>query len=173
MSNHSQSNLFDQVSDPSHSDAERAEEIRRLIAFHDHQYYVLDAPILTDNEYDGLFRELQALEQDHPDLITPDSPTQRVGGQAIKAFGSINHRVAMLSLNNAFEDKELVNFDKRIREGLGFDEIEYAVEPKFDGLAITLTYENGIFIQGATRGDGYAGEDVSHNLKPYVAFHND
>lgn len=165
MSNHSQSNLFDQVSDPSHSDAERAEEIRRLIAFHDHQYYVLDAPILTDNEYDGLFRELQALEQDHPDLITPDSPTQRVGGQAIKAFGSINHRVAMLSLNNAFEDKELVNFDKRIREGLGFDEIEYAVEPKFDGLAITLTYENGIFIQGATRGDGYAGEDVSHNLK--------
>lgn len=165
MSNHSQSNLFDQVSDPSHSDAERAEEIRRLIAFHDHQYYVLDAPMVTDNEYDGLFRELQALEQDHPDLITPDSPTQRVGGQAIKAFGSINHRVAMLSLNNAFEDKELINFDKRIREGLGFDEIEYAVEPKFDGLAITLTYENGIFIQGATRGDGYAGEDVSHNLK--------
>jgi DNA ligase (NAD+) len=165
MSNHNQSNLFDQVSDLPHSDAERAEEIRRLIAFHDHQYYVLDAPIVTDNEYDGLFRELQALEQDNPDLITPGSPTQRVGGQAIKAFGSINHRVAMLSLNNAFEEKELINFDKRIREGLGFDEIEYAVEPKFDGLAITLTYENGIFIQGATRGDGYAGEDVSHNLK--------
>ncbi|MEY3651008.1 MAG: ligase, NAD(+)-dependent, partial [Pseudomonadota bacterium] len=165
MPNHSQSNLFDQVSDLPHSDAHRAEEIRRLIASHDHQYYVLDAPMVTDNEYDGLFRELQALEQAHPDLITPDSPTQRVGGQAIKAFGSITHRVAMLSLNNAFEDKELINFDKRIREGLGFDEIEYAVEPKFDGLAITLTYENGIFIQGATRGDGYTGEDVSHNLK--------
>jgi DNA ligase (NAD+) len=136
-----------------------------LIATHDYQYYVLDAPTISDNEYDGLFRELQALEEANPELITTDSPTQRVGGQAIKAFSSITHRVAMLSLNNAFEDNELVNFDKRIREGLGFNEIEYAVEPKFDGLAITLTYENGVFVQGATRGDGYTGEDVSHNLK--------
>ena len=165
MSNHSQSNLFDQVSDLSLSDSKRVEEIRRLIAFHDHQYYVLDTPTISDNEYDGLFRELQALEKAHPDLITRDSPTQRVGGQAIKAFGSITHRMAMLSLNNVFEDIELINFDKRIREGLGFNEIEYAVEPKFDGLAITLTYDNGVFVQGATRGDGYTGEDVSHNLR--------
>jgi DNA ligase (NAD+) len=166
MSRQSQPSLFDQAESESLStEAKRVDEIRRLIATHDYQYYVLDAPTISDNEYDGLFRELQALEEANPELITTDSPTQRVGGQAIKAFSSITHRVAMLSLNNAFEDNELVNFDKRIREGLGFNEIEYAVEPKFDGLAITLTYENGIFVQGATRGDGYTGEDVSHNLK--------
>lgn len=166
MSRQSQPGLFDQAESESLSaEAKRADEIRRLIATHDYQYYVLDAPTITDNEYDGLFRELQALEEANPDLITADSPTQRVGGQAIKAFSSITHRVPMLSLNNAFEDSELINFDKRIREGLGFNEIEYAVEPKFDGLAITLTYENGVFVQGATRGDGYTGEDVTHNLK--------
>jgi DNA ligase (NAD+) len=166
MSDHAQTSLFDSPPNPlPNHEVLRVEELKRLIAFHDHQYYVLDTPTITDNEYDGLFRELQALEKARPDLIALDSPTQRVGGQAIKAFGSISHRVAMLSLNNAFEENELINFDKRIREGLGFNEIEYAVEPKFDGLAITLTYENGVFVQGATRGDGYTGEDVSHNLR--------
>ena len=143
----------------------RIAEISDLIRLYDFQYYVQDAPTVSDNEYDGLFRELQALEAKHPNLVAPDSPTQRVGGSAVKAFSSITHRVAMLSLNNAFGDDELRGFDKRVRESLGLSQVEYAVEPKFDGLAITLTYENGIFTQGATRGDGYTGEDVTHNLK--------
>ena len=146
-------------------DEARISQIRDLIRLCDFQYYVQDAPTVSDNEYDGLFRELQTLEAKHPNLVTPDSPTQRVGGSPVRAFSSITHRVAMLSLNNAFGDDELNAFDKRVREGLGLNQVEYAVEPKFDGLAITLTYENGIFIQGATRGDGYTGEDVTHNLK--------
>jgi len=135
------------------------------ISQHDYQYYVLDAPTISDSEYDGLYRRLLDLEQKFPELISPDSPTQRVGGVAVNAFDSVIHRQAMLSLNNAFGEDELLAFDKRVREGLGVDQIEYAVEPKFDGLAITLTYENGLFIQGATRGDGYTGENVTHNLR--------
>ena len=135
------------------------------IAQHDYRYYVLDAPTISDNEYDGLYRQLVDLEQRFPELVTPDSPTQRVSGTALKAFESVTHRQAMLSLNNAFGDDELLAFDKRVRDGLGVESVEYAVEPKFDGLAITLTYENGIFTQGATRGDGYTGENVTHNLR--------
>ena len=132
---------------------------------HDYQYYVLDAPSISDSEYDGLYRQLVDLEQQYPQLISPDSPTQRINGIALSAFDSVTHRQAMLSLNNAFGDNELQAFDKRIREGLGIASVEYALEPKFDGLAITLTYENGIFTQGATRGDGYTGENVTHNLR--------
>ena len=143
----------------------RCIELRQLLARYDHEYYVLDSPSVPDSEYDKNYRELQELEKNHPELITPDSPTQRVSGSAANAFNSITHRQAMLSLNNAFEESELVAFDKRIREALGYDAIEYAVEPKFDGLAITLTYEYGLFTQGATRGDGYTGEDVTHNLR--------
>ncbi len=135
------------------------------IAQHDYQYYVLDAPTISDNEYDGLYRLLVELEKNFPELVSSDSPTQRVGGVALKAFESVTHRQAMLSLNNAFDDDELLAFDKRIRDGLGVESVEYAVEPKFDGLAITLTYENGVFTQGATRGDGYTGENVTHNLR--------
>ncbi|MBX9675254.1 MAG: NAD-dependent DNA ligase LigA [Methylotenera sp.] len=135
------------------------------IAQYDYQYYVLDAPTISDNEYDGLYRQLVSLEQLYPELITTDSPTQRVGGSAVDSFNSVTHRQAMLSLNNAFGDDELLAFDKRVRDYLGISQVEYAVEPKFDGLAITLTYENGIFTQGATRGDGYTGENVSHNLR--------
>ncbi|MDI1361754.1 NAD-dependent DNA ligase LigA [Methylotenera sp.] len=143
----------------------RCQQLRQLIAQYDHEYYVLDAPSVPDSEYDRVYRELQDIERQHPDLITPDSPTQRVSGSAVNAFNSITHRQSMLSLNNAFEDSELEAFDKRVREALGQEQVEYAVEPKFDGLAITLTYENGIFTQGATRGDGYTGEDVTHNLR--------
>ena len=143
----------------------RMQELRDLIARYDYEYYALDAPSVPDSEYDRIYRELQDLEQQHPSLITPDSPTQRVSGSAVNAFNSITHRQAMLSLNNAFEDSELIAFDKRISEALGIAEVSYAVEPKFDGLAITLTYENGVFTQGATRGDGYTGEDVTHNLR--------
>ena len=140
-------------------------ELRSLIARYDYEYYVLDAPTISDNEYDGLYRQLVELEKQFPELITADSPTQRVGGSVVGAFESVTHRQAMLSLNNAFGDDELLAFDKRIREGLGVDSVEYALEPKFDGLAITLTYENGVLTQGATRGDGYTGENVTHNLR--------
>ena len=135
------------------------------IAQHDYLYYALDAPTISDSEYDGFYRQLVDLETQFPNLITADSPTQRVGGSVVGAFESVKHRQAMLSLNNAFGDDELLAFDKRIREGLGIEQVEYAVEPKFDGLAITLTYENGVFTQGATRGDGYTGENVTHNLR--------
>jgi DNA ligase (NAD+) len=135
------------------------------IALHDYQYYTLDAPTISDSEYDGLYRQLVDLEQKFPELITVDSPTQRVGGSVVGAFDGVTHRHAMLSLNNAFGDDELLAFDKRIRDGLGIEQVEYAVEPKFDGLAITITYENGLFVQGATRGDGYTGENVTHNLR--------
>jgi DNA ligase (NAD+) len=145
--------------------AARAAELRREIAFHDHRYYVLDAPTIPDAEYDGLFRELADLEAHHPALVTPDSPTQRVGGAPAATFEAVAHRVPMLSLNNAFSDEEAEAFDRRAREGLGIDAIEYAVEPKFDGLAISLTYEDGHFVVGATRGDGTSGENVTANLR--------
>ncbi|NOU39942.1 MAG: NAD-dependent DNA ligase LigA [Methylotenera sp.] len=144
---------------------QRVLELRKLIAQYDYEYYALDAPSVPDSEYDKIYRELQTLENLHPSLITPDSPTQRVSGSAANAFNSIKHRQAMLSLNNAFEYNELESFDKRVCEVLGVSQVEYAVEPKFDGLAITLTYEKGMFTQGATRGDGYTGEDVTHNLR--------
>ena len=142
-------------------------QIKQLItkiAQYDYEYYTLDAPSVSDSEYDSIYRQLVALEAQFPSLISLDSPTQRVSGNASQAFDAVQHRQAMLSLNNAFGDDELKAFDKRVREGLGVNEVTYAVEPKFDGLAITLTYENGLFVQGATRGDGYTGENVTHNL---------
>jgi len=145
--------------------AARAETLRREIERHNHQYYVLDRPLIADAEYDALFRELQALEASHPQLLTPDSPTQRVGAPPAEAFAAVTHRAPMLSLNNAFGDDEVEAFDRRVREALGRNAIEYAVEPKFDGLAVSLTYENGRFKLGATRGDGYTGEDVTANLR--------
>ena len=161
-----QAGLFaEETGSSAQTDAERVAQLCELIRLHDYQYYVLDAPSITDNEYDGLFRELQALEAANPHLVKPDSPTQRVGGTPLKSFSNITHRLPMLSLNNAFSEEELAAFDKRVRDGLGIEVVEYAVEPKFDGLAITLTYENGLFVQGATRGDGYTGEDVTQNLK--------
>ncbi len=175
ISNHPQAALFgDDDADESKKTAQEPvlnnvtqelEKLRQEVRYHDYQYYVLDTPSIPDSAYDLLFRRLQSLEQQHPTLTTPDSPTQRVGGEAVKSFNSIQHRMAMLSLNNALEENEAIAFDSRVREALGVHEVEYAVEPKFDGLAITLTYEKGIFVQGATRGDGYTGEDVTHNLK--------
>lgn len=141
------------------------QQLKQRIAEYDYHYYVLDAPLVSDNEYDGIYRQLLEIERQYPELITIDSPSQRIGGQAVSAFDSVKHRQAMLSLNNAFSDQELEAFDRRVREGTGESQVEYAVEPKFDGLAITLTYEHGVFVQGATRGDGYTGENVTHNLK--------
>jgi DNA ligase (NAD+) len=143
----------------------RVEALRAEIEHHNHCYYVLDDPRIDDAEYDRLFRELQALEARHPELVTPDSPTQRVGAAPLAAFAEIRHSQPMLSLNNAFDDAEVEAFDRRVRELLGLDEVEYAVEPKFDGLAISLRYERGRLAAGATRGDGYTGEDVTANLR--------
>ena len=126
---------------------------------------MLDAPTIPDSEYDKMFRELLELETAYPELVTPDSPTQRVGGAPLQEFPQVVHAVPMLSLNNAFSGEDVIGFDRRAREGLGKDELEYAAEPKFDGLAISLLYERGRFVRGATRGDGYTGEDVTANLR--------
>ena len=144
---------------------QRAIALRRDIETHNHRYYVLDAPTIPDAEYDKLFQELAELEAAYPELVTPDSPTQRVGGMPLEEFPQIVHRTAMLSLNNALSDDDVIGFDRRVREGLGKDEIEYAAEPKFDGLAISLVFDRGRFAKGATRGDGYTGEDVTANLR--------
>jgi DNA ligase (NAD+) len=143
----------------------RASALRAEIERHNYQYYALDEPLVSDAEYDRVFRELQALEDKYPELISADSPTQRIGAQAQAQFGDARHRIPMLSLNNAFDAEEVGAFDRRLREALSEDEIEYAAEPKFDGLAISLTYEEGLLVRGATRGDGYVGEDVSANLR--------
>jgi DNA ligase (NAD+) len=141
------------------------DELARL----DHAYYVLDDPILPDIEYDQFYRELIAIEQSHPDWVTLDSPSQRVSGQANNLFTEVKHVVPMLSLNNALENDEAIAFDRRCREGLELAEINYAAELKFDGLAISLRYENGILIQAATRGDGFSGEDVTANIRTIKA----
>lgn len=140
-------------------------KLQQSLNQYDYEYYVLDSPSVPDAEYDQLYRKLIALETQFPNLITLDSPTQRVSGSASAAFSSVTHKQAMLSLNNVFSEEELAAFDKRVRETLDVDTVEYAVEPKFDGLAVTLSYENGQFVQGATRGDGYVGEDVTHNIR--------
>jgi len=145
--------------------AQRAADLRATLARHNYAYYVLDAPSVPDAEYDRLFRELQGLEEQYPELRLPDSPTQRVGGAPVSAFAPVTHRTPMLSLNNAFSDEEVQAFDKRVRDGLKVDAAEYSAELKFDGLAMSLSYENGVLVQAATRGDGETGEDVTANVK--------
>ena len=144
---------------------DRAESLRKSLERHIHRYHVLDDPEIEDSEYDRLFRELVQLEQDNADLRSADSPTQRVGAAPLPEFAEVRHRAPMLSLANAFEEEEVRAFDRRVREALGVEKVEYAVEPKFDGLAISLAYRKGVFAQGATRGDGATGEDVSPNLR--------
>lgn len=145
--------------------AARAAELRQVLTAAEHAYYVLDAPEMPDAEYDRLLRELQTLEAAHPALQRPDSPTQRVGAAPAGAFASVQHRMPMRSLNNAFDEGELRDFDRRVRDGLGRDAVVYMAEPKLDGLAVNLRYEHGIFVQGATRGDGQTGEDITGNLR--------
>jgi DNA ligase (NAD+) len=145
--------------------AVRAEELRAQLRDASHRYYVLDAPTLSDAEYDRLFRELEQLEADHPDLITADSPTRRVGAAPSEKFAKVTHRRQMMSLANAMTEDEFLEFDARVHRTLGDEPVRYVVEPKLDGLAVTLRYENGRFVQGATRGDGLTGEDVTANLR--------
>jgi DNA ligase (NAD+) len=162
-----QNDLFGAPTEPSFATVtERSAYLRREIERHSHAYYVQDQPTIPDSEYDKLFAELQKIETDFPDLRTADSPTLRVGGQALPEFGQVQHAVPMLSLNNGFEDEDVLGFDKRVREGLNAStEIEYAIDLKFDGLAINLRYVDGVFTQAATRGDGFTGEDVTENIR--------
>ncbi|RBP28579.1 DNA ligase (NAD+) [Marinobacter pelagius] len=144
----------------------RVDELRSQIEDHNYHYYVLDDPRIPDAEYDRLFRELQQLEADYPELASDDSPTRRVGSSAETSFEEVVHRLPMLSLDNAFSEEELRDFDRRVRERLGSDgEIEYVCEPKLDGLAVSLQYENGSLTVAATRGDGYSGEDITANIR--------
>lgn len=146
--------------------AERAAQLRAEIEAHNRAYYVLDAPVVSDAEYDRLFRELQALEAAHPELVTPDSPTQRVGGRPAEGFASVEHMQPMLSLDNAYNDDDLRAFDERVRKGLEIEESPtYVAELKIDGLSMALTYDDGRLVRGATRGDGTRGEDVTQNVR--------
>lgn len=148
----------------------RVEELREAIRRHNYLYYVKDAPEISDEEYDALLRELQTIERERPDLVTPDSPTQRIGAPPSEAFVEVRHGVPMLSLENAFSEEEVRAFDRRVRERLGMHEaVEYMAEPKFDGLAISIRYENGSLVRAATRGDGTRGEDVTANVRTVEA----
>ncbi|MDQ3604081.1 MAG: NAD-dependent DNA ligase LigA, partial [Actinomycetota bacterium] len=143
----------------------RIEDLREQVRYHNRRYHVEDAPEISDAEYDGLYRELEALEGEHPELITPDSPTQRVGGEPIEGFEEVTHSVPMLSLANARKIEDLREWDDRVRRLLGEDETpRYVTERKIDGLAVSLRYENGHFARGATRGNGAVGEAVTANL---------
>lgn len=139
------------------------EELRKELNEHSYRYYVQDAPIISDFEYDRMLRRLEELEGEHPELITPDSPTQRVGGQPVDSFASVEHPVPLESLQDVFDLEELAAFDQRVRESV--ENVEYDVEPKVDGLSVALEYVDGIFVRGATRGDGRTGEDVTENLR--------
>ncbi len=142
----------------------RVEELRDQIRYHDYRYYVLNEPEISDAEYDELMRELRALEEEFPELVTPDSPTQRVGGQPAELFAPVQHRAPMLSLDNAFSEAELKAWVARIEKAVG-PVARYVCEQKIDGVAVALTYEGGRFVRGATRGDGYTGEDITQNLR--------
>jgi DNA ligase (NAD+) len=141
------------------------EKLREQIRYHEHRYYVLNDPEISDFEFDKLMRRLEELERQHPELATPDSPTQRVGGQPAKEFPKVRHAVPMLSLDNTYSVEELEDFDRRVRELSGRSKIEYVGELKLDGLSMALTYEEGVLTHGVTRGDGTQGEDVTANVK--------
>ncbi len=150
--------------------AQRHAELVRQLQYHDYRYYVLDDPEISDAEYDALFRELVAIEERYPDLVTPDSPSRRIGGAPRDGFATVRRAIPMLSLENGFDDGEIVDFDQRIRRFLQWTgPLAYTVEPKFDGLAVELVYQDAIFVQGATRGDGVTGEDVTANLRTISA----
>jgi DNA ligase (NAD+) len=139
--------------------------LRDVLRFHEHRYYVQSDPLISDFEYDTLYKSLEALEKENPDLIVPDSPTQRVGQGLTKDFPTVPHLVPMLSLDNSYNSEDLLTFDRRVREGTGRDVIEYCVEPKFDGASISLVYEDDRLVRGATRGDGVRGDDITPNIR--------
>jgi DNA ligase (NAD+) len=153
---------------------QEVEALRREIEDHNYAYFVKDEPIVPDAEYDRLMRRLRELEAAHPDLVTPQSPTQRVGAAPVSEFQEVAHRTPMLSLDNAFSEEELLRFNKRVLDrlkssGIEVDEVEFVAEPKLDGAAVSILYEGGAFAQAATRGDGSTGEDISHNVRTISA----
>ncbi|EEP59882.1 DNA ligase, NAD-dependent, partial [Sulfurihydrogenibium yellowstonense SS-5] len=141
------------------------EDLREVIRFHDWRYYILAQPVISDYEYDKLFKLLKDIENKYPELITPDSPTQRIPSEITKVFPQVKHLTPMLSLDNSYNEADLRDFDRRVRELTGLDKVEYSVEPKFDGAGISLIYEKDLFVRGATRGDGEVGEEITNNLK--------
>ena len=143
----------------------RIDELIEIINHHNYLYYVLDSPEISDYEYDLLMRELIELEQAHPQYLRSDSPSQKVGGEILKGFNEVIHSTQKLSLGNVFDEGDLRDFDNRIKRSLGVDEVEYALELKIDGLTVVLNYEKGVFVRGATRGDGIRGEDITANLR--------
>lgn len=145
--------------------AKNIEELRNVLRFHEHRYYIENDPLISDFEYDSLYKQLEALEKENPDLIVADSPTQRVAKGLTKDFPTVQHLVPMLSLDNSYNSEDLIDFDRRARELTGLDEIEYCVEPKFDGASISLIYEGDQLVRGATRGDGVQGDDITPNIK--------
>ena len=145
---------------------DKIKKLRKVIEEHNYQYYILDAPTISDNEYDTLLKELETLELKSPNLITAESPTQRVGAKPLESFGTIKHRTPMLSLANAMNLDDLIDFDNRIKKLLKTkNNIDYIAEPKLDGIGVELIYENGVFSEGCTRGDGIIGENITNNLK--------
>jgi DNA ligase (NAD+) len=150
---------------PAKKSVARAAELKETLERYNYRYHALDDPEVPDAEYDRLMQELRALETEYPQLLTPDSPTMRVGAAPVAAFGTVRHRMAMLSLDNAFSEEDVRDFDRRIRERLDGEAVRYSAEPKLDGLAVSARYEKGVFVQGATRGDGETGEDITQNLK--------
>jgi len=143
----------------------RISELREEIRYHDRKYYVENNPVISDYEYDQLMEELKKLESEHPEYVTPDSPTQRVSGQPVEGFSSVKHKIPMLSLDNTYSSKELLDFDKRMKKFLGGEKPDYAVELKIDGVGVALIYENGVLVRGATRGDGSTGDDITSNIR--------
>ena len=141
------------------------EELREQIRYHEHRYFVLDTPEISDAEFDGLMNRLKRLEAEHPNLITPDSPTQRVGGKPREGVVQARHSVPMMSLDNAYSEEELRDFDRRVREGAGREKIEYVAELKLDGMSMSVIYEKGMLRRAVTRGDGTVGEDVTENAR--------
>ena len=150
---------------PGNDPRRRIQELSEKIREHDYKYYVLSEPTISDEKYDLLMRELAGLEDQFPELRTPDSPTQRVGGQPTKEFSAVTHSVPMLSLANTYSEEELLDFDRRVDSLLQHEPYRYVAELKIDGVAISIKYENGIFVQGATRGDGVQGDEITNNLR--------
>src|SRR5262249_4333062 len=144
---------------------QRIDELRRQIGYHEHRYYVLDDPEISDAEYDQLVNELKKLEAEHPELITPDSPTQRVGGKPREGFAKVQHSRPMLSLDNAYNEEELRGWERRVHEISGVKKIDYVCELKLDGMSLALTYDESALLRGVTRGDGTTGEDVTLNVR--------
>src|SRR5262247_1378817 len=146
---------------------QRMNELRGAIRHHEERYYIHNAPEISDDEFDRLLHELEALEAEHPDLVTTDSPTQRVSGRPIEGFATVEHLVPMLSLDNAYNEEELRAFDERVRRGAGLGDtpVAYVAEMKIDGLSLALTYQDGRLVRGATRGDGVRGEEVTANVR--------